>query len=477
MIFSSLLFLFRFIPIFFIVYYLVPTKAKNLVLLIGSIIFYAWGEPKFLILIIISILVNFLAGLIIDLFAKKEQAQFGLHNTDESADITSKFHTYKLVTLIITIIYNLGVLFVFKYIDFFITNINSIFKLEIELLNLTLPLGISFYTFQIMSYVIDLYKGKIKATKSPIILGTYLCMFPQLIAGPIVVYSDVSEGLRSREISLFQIEEGIATFILGLGSKVIIANNVGMLWDDIAAIGYENIHAGTAWLGVIAFTLQIFFDFNGYSLMAIGLGKMLGFNFPKNFDFPYISRSITEFWRRWHITLSTWFREYVYIPLGGNRKGTARTYVNLFIVWFLTGFWHGAGWNFILWGLFFFVILVLEKSFLKKYLDEHTLISHVYSILLIGLSWMIFAITDIRNLGIYFTKLLSFGVDYTALYFLRNYGVILVIGCLLSTPILKGIYEKNRRKPLGVVVLLLVFITSVAYLADATYNPFLYFRF
>lgn len=477
MIFSSLLFLFRFIPIFFIVYYLVPTKAKNLVLLIGSIIFYAWGEPKFLILIIISILVNFLAGLIIDFFAKKEQAQFSLHNTDESVDITSKFHTYKLVTLIITIIYNLGVLFVFKYIDFFITNINSIFMLEIELLNLTLPLGISFYTFQIMSYVIDLYKGKIKATKSPIILGTYLCMFPQLIAGPIVVYSDVSEGLRSREISLSQIEEGIATFILGLGSKVIIANNVGMLWDDIAAIGYENIHAGTAWLGVIAFTLQIFFDFNGYSLMAIGLGKMLGFNFPKNFDFPYISRSITEFWRRWHITLSTWFREYVYIPLGGNRKGTARTYVNLFIVWFLTGFWHGAGWNFILWGLFFFVILVLEKSFLKKYLDEHTLISHVYSILLIGLSWMIFAITDIRNLGIYFTKLLSFGADYTALYFLRNYGVILVIGCLLSTPILKGIYEKNRRKPLGVVVLLLVFITSVAYLADATYNPFLYFRF
>lgn len=477
MIFSSLLFLFRFIPIFFIVYYLVPTKAKNLVLLIGSIIFYAWGEPKFLILIIISILVNFLAGLIIDFFAKKEQAQFSLHNTDESVDITSKFHTYKLVTLIITIIYNLGVLFVFKYIDFFITNINSIFMLEIELLNLTLPLGISFYTFQIMSYVIDLYKGKIKATKSPIILGTYLCMFPQLIAGPIVVYSDVSEGLRSREISLSQIEEGIATFILGLGSKVIIANNVGMLWDDIAAIGYEKIHAGTAWLGVIAFTLQIFFDFNGYSLMAIGLGKMLGFNFPKNFDFPYISRSITEFWRRWHITLSTWFREYVYIPLGGNRKGTARTYVNLFIVWFLTGFWHGAGWNFILWGLFFFVILVLEKSFLKKYLDEHTLISHVYSILLIGLSWMIFAITDIRNLGIYFTKLLSFGADYTALYFLRNYGVILVIGCLLSTPILKGIYEKNRRKPLGVVVLLLVFITSVAYLADATYNPFLYFRF
>lgn len=458
MIFSSLLFLFRFLPVFFIIYYLVPQRFKNVTLLIGSIIFYAWGEPKFLVLIIVSILVNYLAGLLIAHFDKSK----------------SKLKT---VTLAVAVTYNLLALFVFKYIDFFISNINGAFGTEFKLFELTLPLGISFYTFQIMSYVIDLYNGKIKVEKSPVILGTYLSMFPQLIAGPIVVYSDVSEKLHERKVTLNQIEEGIATFILGLGSKVLVANNVGMLWDDIAAIGYENIHAGTAWLGVIAFSLQIFFDFNGYSLMAIGLGKMLGFEFPKNFDFPYISRSLTEFWRRWHITLSTWFRDYVYIPLGGNRKGQVRTYVNLFVVWFLTGFWHGAGWNFIFWGLFFFVMLSVEKSGLKKFLDTHLMASRVYSIVLIGLSWMIFAITDIKELGIYFSKLIAFGIDNNAIYFVRNYGIILIVGCVLSTPMFKGLYERNRKKPLGVILLCLILVTSVAYLTDATYNPFLYFRF
>lgn len=458
MIFSSLLFLFRFLPVFFIIYYLVPQRFKNVTLLIGSIIFYAWGEPKFLVLIIVSILVNYLAGLLIAHFDKSK----------------SKLKT---VTLAVAVTYNLLALFVFKYIDFFISNINGAFGTEFKLFELTLPLGISFYTFQIMSYVIDLYNGKIKVEKSPVILGTYLSMFPQLIAGPIVVYSDVSEKLHERKVTLNQIEEGIATFILGLGSKVLVANNVGMLWDDIAAIGYENIHAGTAWLGVIAFSLQIFFDFNGYSLMAIGLGKMLGFEFPKNFDFPYISRSLTEFWRRWHVTLSTWFRDYVYIPLGGNRKGQVRTYVNLFIVWFLTGFWHGAGWNFIFWGLFFFVMLSVEKSGLKKFLDTHLMASRIYSIVLIGLSWMIFAITDIKELGIYFSKLIAFGIDNNAIYFVRNYGIILIVGCVLSTPIFKGLYERNRKKPLGIILLCLILVTSVAYLTDATYNPFLYFRF
>ena len=458
MIFSSLLFLFRFLPVFFIIYYLVPQRFKNVTLLIGSIIFYAWGEPKFLVLIIVSILVNYLAGLLIAHFDKSK----------------SKLKT---VTLAVAVTYNLLALFVFKYIDFFISNINGALGTEFKLFELTLPLGISFYTFQIMSYVIDLYNGKIKVEKSPVILGTYLSMFPQLIAGPIVVYSDVSEKLHERKVTLNQIEEGIATFILGLGSKVLVANNVGMLWDDIASIGYENIHAGTAWLGVIAFSLQIFFDFNGYSLMAIGLGKMLGFEFPKNFDFPYISRSLTEFWRRWHITLSTWFRDYVYIPLGGNRKGQVRTYVNLFIVWFLTGFWHGAGWNFIFWGLFFFVMLSVEKSGLKKFLDTHLMVSRVYSIVLIGLSWMIFAITDIKELGVYFSKLIAFGIDNNAIYFVRNYGIILIVGCVLSTPIFKGLYERNRKKPLGIILLCLILVTSVAYLTDATYNPFLYFRF
>lgn len=458
MIFSSLLFLFRFIPIFFIIYYLSPAKIKNVVLLIGSIIFYAWGEPKFLILIIVSILVNYVAGLFIDLFNRKES-------------------NLKALFLAIAVIYDLLTLFIFKYIDFFITNINSLFGTKIGLAELTLPLGISFYTFQIMSYVIDLYKGKISVEKSPVILGTYLSMFPQLIAGPIVVYSDVSEKLHERKITLMDVEDGISTFILGLGSKVLIANNVGMLWDDIALIGYEKISASTAWLGVLAFSLQIFFDFNGYSLMAIGLGKMLGFSFPKNFDFPYISRSLTEFWRRWHITLSTWFREYVYIPLGGNRKGRTRTYVNLFIVWFLTGFWHGAGWNFIIWGLFFFVMLVIEKSFLLSFLDRHKVFSHIYSLILIGISWMIFAITNIDQLAIYFTRLFAFAADLHAMYFVRNYGIILLLGCVFATPLFKGVYERNKHKPLGIISLLIIFVVSVAYLTDATYNPFLYFRF
>lgn len=478
MIFSSLLFIFRFIPVFFILYYLCPAKAKNVVLFLGSIIFYAWGEPRFLILIFISIIVNYLAGILIEHFAKKAKSVNTV--TRDSSVVSgsiSKWHVFKKLTFVLVIVYDLLALFVFKYTDFFIANVNKMAGSDIKLLELTLPLGISFYTFQIMSYVIDLYKGKIQVEKSPLILGTYLVMFPQLIAGPIVVYSDVSEKLHNRHITLLEIEEGIGTFILGLGSKVIIANNVGMLWDDIAAIGYTNIHAGTAWLGVLAFSLQIFFDFNGYSLMAIGLGKMLGFDFPKNFDFPYISRSLTEFWRRWHITLSSWFREYVYIPLGGNRKGKARTYVNLFIVWFLTGFWHGAGWNFILWGLFFFVMLSIEKTWIKEFLDKNIVFSRIYSLVLIGLSWMIFAITDISSLGMYFTKLISFGVDKNALYFIRNYGIVLLIGCILSTPILKGFYERNKRKPIGVVVLMAIFIISVAYLTDATYNPFLYFRF
>lgn len=469
MIFSSLVFLLKFIPLFFLIYYIVPAKLKNYVLFVFSIIFYAFGEPKFLILIFISIFVNYIVGLLISYYDGKEKT---LENTTKN-----KYTVCKSLALIVGIIYNLSALLVFKYADFFIENINHIFKTDISLLKLTLPLGISFYTFQIMSYIIDLYRGKIKATKSIVVLGTYLVMFPQLIAGPIVVYSDVSERLKERTITLSDIEEGIATFIIGLGSKVIIANNIGMLWDDISAIGYENIHAGTAWLGVISFSLQIFFDFNGYSLMAIGLGKMLGFDFPKNFDFPYISRSLTEFWRRWHITLSGWFREYVYIPLGGNRKGKFRTYVNLFVVWFLTGFWHGAGFNFIFWGLFFFIMLSIEKLGLKKILDEHVIFSRIYSLLLIGLSWMIFAITDIKKLAIYFTKLVSFGYDASAIYFLRNYGVILLVGCIFSTPVLRDKYNKYRRSVVCVLALIIIFVVSLAYLADATYNPFLYFRF
>ena len=457
MIFSSLLFLFWFLPIFFFIYYIVPFKAKNVVLLLGSMIFYSWGEPKYMLLLILSILVNYFAGILI---GKSRNNSFA----------SKSF-------LILAIIYNLGTLVFFKYINFIIDNINSAAGTSIDNVDITLPLGISFYTFQIMSYVIDLYRGKVKCEKSIINLGTYLCMFPQLIAGPIVVYSDVSKALYERKITLREAEEGIKIFILGLGAKVLIANNVGMLWDEIKAIGYSNISMPLAWLGAIAYTLQIFFDFNGYSLMAIGLGKLLGFEFPQNFNYPYIADSITDFWRRWHITLSSWFREYVYIPLGGNRKGKLRTYLNLLIIWGLTGLWHGANWNFLIWGLFFFVILSIEKMGLNKVLDKSKVISHVYTLFIVIISWVIFAITDFTELAKYFKAMFGVRFGSDIVYYGRNYGLIILIGCILSTPLLSVIYGKIKNKPLGVVLHLIILILSVAYLTDASYNPFLYFRF
>lgn len=452
MIFSSLLFLFWFLPIFFLIYYLAPPKAKNAVLLIGSIAFYAWGEPKYLILIFVSIVVNYFAGLLM-----------------------VKTNNKKLF-MILALMYDFAMLLVFKYTNFFIENINNIFSSDYDMVDITLPLGISFYTFQIASYIIDLYKGEIEAEKNPINLATYLCMFPQLIAGPIVVYSDVSEKLHNRKIALSDIEEGIRIFILGLASKVLIANSVGSLWDRVVALSFD-VSMPVAWLSMIAYTLQIYFDFNGYSLMAIGLGRCLGFNFSKNFDYPYISKSLTEFWRRWHITLSTWFRTYVYIPLGGNRKGQLRTYVNLFIVWFLTGFWHGASWNFIFWGLFFFVMLSIEKAGLHKVLDNHKVFARIYALLLISMSWMIFAITDASQILVFFKRLFCFEFGNDFIYYFRNYFAVIILGCVLSTPLLKNLYEKYKNRAAGVIVSFVLLVLSVAYLADATYNPFLYFRF
>lgn len=473
MVFSGLLFLFWFIPLFFAVYYAVPAKLRNTALFIGSIVFYGWGEPSYLILIFISIFVNYAAGLLMANSRRRAAV-------DDCKRIKAGHTAAETAWLVAALVFDFGMLFVFKYTGFAVSNINSVFKTVLHDPQLPLPLGISFYTFQIASYVIDLYKGKIREERNILTLGTYLVMFPQLIAGPIVVYSQVSRELHERQITLRDISEGIMTFITGLSSKVIIANNVGALWDDLGAIGYSNISMPLAWLGVIAYTLQIYFDFNGYSLMAIGLGRMLGFTIPRNFNHPYISRSLTEFWRRWHMTLSGWFRDYVYIPLGGNRKGRFRTYVNLFIVWFLTGFWHGAGWNFICWGLFFFVFLTLEKSFLSRLLERHPVISRVYSLLLIGLSWMIFAITDFKELGVYITRLfspaaLSGCID--AVYYLRNYGVIIALGCLFSTPLPGKWFEKARGRGTDIAVALILLFVCVCHLADAGYNPFLYFRF
>ncbi len=456
MIFSSLLFIFWFMPIFFAVYWLVPAKAKNAVLFVGSMVFYAWGEPKYLILLAVSIAVNYLAGILMDRYRGKADR----------------------IVLVCALVFDVGMLFFFKYINFFIENINAVSGAGLKMVNITLPLGISFYTFQIMSYVIDLYRGKVSVEKSPVALGTYLCMFPQLIAGPIVVYSDVSAALKSRKITPADVEEGLKLFVLGLGSKVLIANNAGEYWKELEQIGYTDISAPMAWLGMLAYTIQIYFDFNGYSMMAIGLGRMLGFEFPKNFNLPYTSRSITEYWRRWHMTLSGWFREYLYIPLGGNRKGKVRTIFNLFIVWFVTGFWHGADWNFILWGLYFFVLLMIERAGFGEVLKRRRILSHAYSLLAIGFGWMLFAITDLKMLGVYISRLFTGGASAEAVYYLKNYGVVLFIGILLSSGLGNRFYEKIRGKAVITVPLLtVVFVLCIAYLADASYNPFLYFRF
>lgn len=462
MVFSSLLFLFWFIPIFFAVYFVVPAKLRNTVLFLGSIVFYAWGEPAYLILIFVSISVNFLAGL-------------GLAGSGDA----NRHSCREKIIFICALVFDFGMLFIFKYTGFFVANINAAAGTSIPDPHLSLPLGISFYTFQIASYVIDLYRGKIKTERNILTLGTYLVMFPQLIAGPIVVYSRVSDELHERTITPEKISDGIMTFIIGLSSKVLVANTVGALWKDLEYIGYDRISMPLAWLGVVAFTLQIYFDFNGYSLMAIGLGKMLGFDIPRNFDTPYISRSLTEFWRRWHMTLSGWFRDYVYIPLGGNRKGQLRTYVNLFIVWFLTGFWHGAGWNFIFWGLFFFIFLSLEKSFLGVFLADHKVIARIYALLFIGLSWMIFAITDLEKLIIYASRLVNITTigSSDVIYYLRNYIVVIVLGCIFSTPAAKPLYERIKNRPVGIALCVVLLFICVCFLADASYNPFLYFRF
>ena len=366
-------------------------------------------------------------------------------------------------------------LILFKYLNFFIENINLVLGTSLSLIYLTLPLGISFYTFQTMSYTIDVYRGKIKAERNIINFGAYVCLFPQLIAGPIVKYSEIKNELKNRKIKVNQVEEGITEFIIGMGKKVLIANNIGLLWNEIQELGINYVSTPLLWLGIIAFSFQTYFDFSGYSSMAIGLGKMLGFDFPENFNFPYISRSITEFWRRWHITLGAWFKEYVYIPMGGNRLGKKRTVVNLFVVWFLTGFWHGAKYNFIIWGLYFFFLIVIEKVFLMNYLNKYKIFSHIYAIVFIVFGWALFSFEDLLSIKYLFR--MNFSLDF--IYYLRNYFLVIIIAILGSTKLINNIYERfiKKNKSLECLVLMMVFILSVAYLVDSTYNPFLYFRF
>lgn len=471
MVFSSLTFLFAFLPIFLVLYYCSPAKYRNGLLFMGSLVFYGIGEPLYLCLIICSVLVNLGIGLFID---------------------RSERLSGKRLWLITGLLYNFGLLFFFKYTNFFLENINGVLRLchsstQLKLLELTLPLGISFYTFQIVSYIVDVYRGKVKADHSVISLGAYLCMFPQLIAGPIVVYSDIRRELHERTITIHNLDDGLKTFILGLGFKVLLANRVGTLWNEVCTIGFESISTPLAWLGSLAYSMQLYFDFCGYSLMAIGLGKMLGFTIPENFHHPYLSRSVTDFWRRWHITLGAWFREYVYIPLGGNRKGRIRTIVNLGIVWLLTGFWHGAAWNFILWGVFIFLLEILEKNLLLPVLNHKSIaahiFSHIYMILYILVSWTIFAISDFNQLAMYLARMFPFfGMGHTLnsydfVKYLTDYSVLLICCILFCTAGPEKLYHRFKNKLGGIVIALIIFWYSVYYLAIGMNNPFLYFRF
>ncbi|MDU4324223.1 MAG: MBOAT family O-acyltransferase [Clostridium celatum] len=458
MVFSSILFIFRFLPIAMVLYFLTPNKFKNLTLLGVSLAFYSWGEPKYFLIMLASIFVDYLVSRGIEKYRKNKKIS--------------------IMFLLISILFNLGMLFFFKYFNFFLENINNILGISLKYVKITLPLGISFYTFQTMSYTIDVFLGKVKAEKNIINFGAFVCLFPQLIAGPIVKYTDINLALKNRKVDIYQIQEGIKLFILGLGSKVIIANNIGALWSEVEAKGFSEIGTIMAWISILAFAFQIYFDFNGYSLMAIGLGKILGFDFPRNFNYPYISRSITEFWRRWHITLGSWFKEYVYIPLGGNRVGRLRLYINLFIVWFLTGFWHGASYNFILWGIYFFILISIEKAGLLRFLEKNKIISHIYSIFFIIIGWAIFAVVDLEQLKILLQRMFTINIDNEWIYYIRNYGITFIIATLFSTPMIKNIYNKFVKSDiLNTIILITIFLLCIAYLVDATYNPFLYFRF
>ncbi len=467
MVFSSLLFIFQFLPIALILYYTAPKKAKNFVLFLVSLVFYSWGEVRYFPIMLATILVNYFCAIGI-----------------ENAALKGRPARTRKILLIIALVISFGFLFVFKYADFFITNINALTGAGLPLLKLTLPLGISFYTFQTLSYTIDVYRGKVQAERSFINAAAFVVLFPQLIAGPIVRYSDIQRELRNRTITPGMLEQGMEEFVIGLAKKVLIANNVGALWTEIETLGFSSVSTPLAWLGALAFTLQIYFDFSGYSQMAIGLGRMMGFNFPQNFDNPYSSKSITEFWRRWHMTLSSWFREYVYIPLGGNRKGYKRQLFNMFVVWACTGFWHGASWNFVLWGLYYFVLLAIEKAGYLNFLQKHRAFAHVYTLFAVVIGWVLFAITDFAGLGVYFSRLFVpsslavAGKTVSVVYYLRNYAVSLAVGCFFSTDTASYLYGIVREKrAIKILLMLLLFLVSVAYLVDSTYNPFLYFRF
>lgn len=472
MVFSSSVFFMAFLPITLILYFLIPQrhlKLRNLWLLLASLVFYAWGEPKYIAVMAFSILFNYIMGLAIE---AKHRAK---------------------PMLIACVCGNLAILGFFKYTDFVLESVNGLFGGEISLLNVALPIGISFYTFQTMSYIIDVYWGRVSAQRDIIAFAAYVTLFPQLIAGPIVRYSDVATMLVGRTGTAEQLAEGIRRFIIGFGKKVLLANQVYVIWKEIIAMDMGQMSTATAWLGALAFTFQIYFDFSGYSDMAIGLGKIFGFDYLENFSYPYISRSITEFWRRWHMSLSSWFKEYVYIPLGGNRKGLPRQLLNIAIVWALTGLWHGASWNFVAWGMYFGIILIIEKLFLLKALQKcPTAVAHIYSLILIILGWVIFALTDFSQMSAYIANMFGGArllIDSDFKYLAGSRFWLLVFCAVGSTPLIKQLSAKISgavgklscgQSILGVAeaaLLIAIFALSVSFLVSGSYNPFLYFRF
>ena len=471
-VFSTILFLFRFLPITLALYYLAPAKLKNAVLFGCSLVFYCWGEVRFFPVMLALILINYLCGL-------------GLERWDQNP-------TVRRVLLLIALAGSLGMLFYFKYANFVLSSLNALLGTSFASIQgiSTLPLGISFYTFQTLSYTIDVYRRDVKTEHNIIDFGAYVVMFPQLIAGPIVKYRDVSAQLHvyKDRYNLKQIEEGMTLFTFGLAKKVLLADAVGALWTDIIGVagspsttyvGLDAASTALVWLGVIAYSLQLYFDFSGYSMMAIGMGKMLGFDFPQNFNYPYISRSITEFWRRWHMTLSGWFREYVYIPLGGNRRGLKRQIFNLFVVELLTGIWHGANWNFICWGLYYFVLLAIEKLFLLKHLEKGKVWPHIYTMFLVVVGWAMFVGNDAGvGFGLLFQRLFVPTGGVSPVYFLRNYGVLLAVSVVCCTPLIEKLWNALRRRTVTrVATVLALLVLSTAYVVGSTNSPFLYFNF
>ncbi len=471
MVFSSLEFLFLFLPLTLTVYFIIPRKYiafRNLALLLVSLLFYGWGEPLYVFLMVASILLSYFYGFMV-----------GKHR--EGAPKKARGW---LVAAVVT---NLGLLGFFKYTDFFIGIYNALPLPDLEKTGIALPIGISFYTFQILSYVIDVYRGDTAAEKNPLTVGTYVTLFPQLIAGPIVRYKDVDDQLKEREHSLFLFSSGLKTFLAGLAKKVLLANTAAALFADLKALPSAELTAAGAWLGIIFYTFQIYFDFSGYSDMAIGLGKMFGFRFLENFNYPYIAKSVTEFWRRWHISLSTWFREYVYFPLGGSRTDKKwKVFRNLLVVWFLTGFWHGANWNYILWGLFFFVMLVMEKTFLLKVLDRiPSFFGHIYTLLAVMFSWLLFCFEDLSAGMTWLSRMFGAGTGFineTVLSLLLRSLPTLLILAVACTPLPKKLYYRLYEKGRGWRALLaagglLLLVLSVAALVSSGFNPFIYSTF